>query len=39
MRVIEIDRDKLLSIIQVELSRLEAQHKFEDMYWKLLNLE
>lgn len=39
MQILEVDRDKLLSIIQAEINRLDTQHEYNDTFWKLLQLE
>lgn len=39
MQVVELDRDRLLSIIQAEILRLEAQQEYTDHFWNLLLLE
>ncbi len=39
MQIVEVDKDKLLSIIQAEILRLDTQHEYNDTFWKLLLLE
>lgn len=39
MQIVEVDKDKLLSIIQAEIDRLDTRHEYNDTFWKLLFLE